>query len=67
MSDLTKAKALELFESNWWEFASHREIAQFQLHEDRLCRPFDVFHEAVEKTLGRPVFTHEFAITVPDA
>lgn len=23
--------------------------------------PFDVFHEAIEKTLGRPVFTHEFA------
>ena len=23
--------------------------------------PFNVFHEAVQKTLGRPVFTHEFA------
>jgi len=23
--------------------------------------PFDVFHEAVEKSLGRPVYTHEFA------
>ncbi len=27
--------------------------------------PFGVFHEAVEKALGRPVFTHEFAN--PDA
>lgn len=25
--------------------------------------PFDVFHKAVEDTLGRPVFTHEFAGT----
>ena len=24
--------------------------------------PFDVFHEAVEKSLGRPVFTHEFGL-----
>jgi hypothetical protein len=24
--------------------------------------PFDVFHEAVEKTIGRPVFTHEFGV-----
>lgn len=27
--------------------------------------PFDMFHEAVEKTLGRPVFTHEFAFNYP--
>jgi len=26
----------------------------------KLCCPFGVFHEAVEKTLGRPVYTHEF-------
>ena len=25
--------------------------------------PFDVFHEAVEKTCGRPVFTHEFGLS----
>lgn len=24
--------------------------------------PFDIFHEAIEKTLGRPVFTHEFGL-----
>ena len=33
----------------------------FQMFTPRLCMPFDVFQEAVEKTLGRPVFTHEFA------
>ena len=27
-----------------------------------LCMPFDVFHQAVEKTLGRPVYTHEFGL-----
>ena len=25
--------------------------------------PFSVFHEAIEKTLKRPVFTHEFTST----
>lgn len=24
--------------------------------------PFEVFHEAVEECLGRPVFTHEFGL-----
>jgi hypothetical protein len=32
---------------------------------EELCCPFDVFHQAVEKTLGRPVFTHEFGMN-PD-
>ena len=26
-----------------------------------LCGPFDEFHRYVEKILGRPVWTHEFA------
>ena len=26
--------------------------------------PFDVFHKAVEETLGRPVFTHEFGLNL---
>ncbi|MCY1459000.1 hypothetical protein D9M71_764370 [compost metagenome] len=25
-----------------------------------LCAPFPAFHEAVEKRLGRPVWTHQF-------
>jgi hypothetical protein len=41
---------------------SFRERAVFQINERLLCIPFDVFHEAVEKTVGRPVFTHEFGL-----
>lgn len=59
---LTKEQAIRLVESNWWVGMSHRDIAMFQLHEPRLCMPFDKFHEAVEKALGRPVFTHEFGL-----
>ena len=32
--------------------------------EYRLCMPFSVFHEAVEKTIGRSVFTHEFGLNL---
>lgn len=55
-------KAIELAESNWWELCDHREIAEFQLFVVELCCPFGVFHEAVEKSLGRPVFTREFGL-----
>lgn len=54
--------AIELYESGWWEGLSHRQIAQKQLFISELCCPFAVFHEAVEESLGRPVFTHEFGM-----
>lgn len=57
---MTLEQAVALAESRWWETCSDYDIALFQLHEDRLCLPFERFHEAVEKALGRPVFTHEF-------
>jgi len=58
---MTKEQAVALADSKFWEDMSYRERATFQLFEERLCMPFDIFHEAVEKTLGRPVWTHEFA------
>lgn len=61
---LTTEQAIKLYNSKFWEGMSYREIATFQLHEPRLCMPFSVFHEAMEKTLGRPVFTHEFGLSV---
>lgn len=57
-----KEKAIELYNSGWWEGKSHEEIAQFQLFTVELTVPFEIFHEAVEKCLGRPVFTHEFSL-----
>lgn len=59
---MTKEEAVALLESKFWEHLSLRKRAEFQLFEKRLCMPFAVFHEAIEKTLGRPVFTHEFAL-----
>ena len=57
---MTKKQAMKLYNSGFWETMTHRQRAEFQMHEELLCMPFDVFHKAVEETLGRPVWTHEF-------
>lgn len=59
---LTEDQAIELAESKFWEDMTHEERAKFQLFQDRLCMPFEVFHEAIEKALGRSVWTHEFGL-----
>jgi hypothetical protein len=59
---MTKEEAIKLMDTRFWENMSLKERAMFQMFERRLCMPFDVFHEAIEKTLGRPVWTHEFAM-----
>lgn len=56
---MTKDEAVKLYDSKFWHFMTNRERATFQLFEERLCMPFDVFHVALEKCLERPVFTHE--------
>lgn len=59
---LTKTQAIAFSENKCWEGWSHREIAEFQIMQDKLCMDFSAFHEAVEKTVGRPVYTHEFGM-----
>ncbi|HLE17638.1 MAG TPA: hypothetical protein VI728_05050 [Syntrophales bacterium] len=59
---MTKGEAIKLMDTKFWETMTLKERAMFQMFEKRLCMPFDVFHEAVEKTLGRPVLTHEFGL-----
>jgi hypothetical protein len=59
---MTEAEAITLADSKFWETMTMRERAVFQMFESRLCMPFSVFHEAMEATLGRPVWTHEFGL-----
>ena len=63
MKQLTKEQTIAFCENKCYENMTYRQIAEFQMEQDRLCMPFDVFHEAIEKTLGRPVFMHEFAFS----
>lgn len=58
---MTRDEAIALMDTKWWVGKSAREIAAFQLHEDRLCMPFSEFQKAMKGALGRPVWTHEFA------
>lgn len=58
---MTKEQAMILAGTEFWKKLTHQQIVEFQLFEDLLCMPFNVFHEAVEKCLGRPVLTSEFA------
>ena len=61
MKQMTQQEAIDFAESGKWEELTHLERAQLQLNQELLCMPMGVFHEAVEKALGRPVWTHEFA------
>jgi hypothetical protein len=57
---MTYEQALKLLDSKFWENMSYEHRAVFQIFEKRLCMPFSIFHEAVEKTVGHPVYTHQF-------
>ena len=61
MDQITQDEAKRLYESGFWEEWSDESKVRFQLFTDRLCMPFQIFHEALESVLGRPVFTHELA------
>lgn len=61
MKQLSKEQAIAIFEGGEWKDWTDEEVVKFQLYQERLCVPFNVFHKAVGKVLGRPVFTHEFA------
>lgn len=59
MKKLTKEQAIEFHESGAWKNWTLDQVFWFQWPQDRLCVPMDVYHKAVEKVFGRPVFTHE--------
>ena len=59
---MNKNQALILYKSKFWNKLSTIEICEFQLFEDVLCMPFSVYHNAVDESLGRPVYTHEFGL-----
>lgn len=61
MKQLTKEQAIAFGENKLYEGMTSRQIAEFQLMQDRLCMPFEIFHKAISEALDRPVYTHEFA------
>ena len=61
---MKKDEAIRLGKSEVWKDWTPYERAYFQLHEDLLCMPFEVFHKSVEEALGRPVWSHEFGLNI---
>ena len=59
---MNKQQSIKLYKTKFWKDLTNREIVKFQLFEDKLCMPFGVFHEAMEKVLKRPIWTHEFGL-----
>lgn len=60
MKQFSKKEAIALAQSKFYEELTANEIVAFQLYQDKLCMPFDVFHKAITEALDRPVYTHEF-------
>lgn len=60
MKQMTKKAAIRFFDNKGWIFLNERKRAELQINQDLLCMPFDIFHSAIEKTIGRSIFTHEF-------
>ena len=58
---LTKEEADAYAATGWYKNKTAQEIVDFQLFEDRLCMPIDLFHKALEEALGRPVKSEEFS------
>ena len=56
--------AMQKYDTRWWESSDPGEVAEYQLFEDILMTNFGLFHEGIEKLVGRPVFTHEFGLNV---
>lgn len=61
---MDKEQAIKLYESKFWEDLTDEQIAKFQLFNRCLCMPFNIFHKALNKTLGRLVYTHEFGLNI---
>jgi len=61
MEQLTQEQAIELADSAVWRDWSDEEVVAFQLYQKCLCMDWAHFHGAIERVLGRPVWTHEFA------
>jgi len=62
MIQLNKEQAIAYAESREWEKLDDRTLALFQLDQKLLCVPFDRFHQAVERSCGRPVYSHELGL-----
>lgn len=65
VTQLTWEQAVDCGENQHWQSWSFENRALFQVHQNRLCMPIEVYHEALTKTLGRHVLSHEIYLNRP--
>lgn len=60
-TQLSQEQAIQIADSESWKKLTPRELALFQLGQERLCCNISDFQRGIEDLLGRPVWTHEMA------
>ena len=63
MKQFTKEQAITFNNEGIWKEWTDEQIVRLQLFQKLLCMDFSRFHEAMEKVLGRSIWTHEFGTT----
>jgi hypothetical protein len=61
MRQLTREEAIAFARQKGYANWTPEQIAAFQLEQELMCMNLSDYQEAMEKALGRPVWTHEFA------
>lgn len=61
MKQFTKQQAIAIHDGGEWKDWTDEEIVKFQIYQNLLCVPWQVYRVAIETVLGRGVYTHEFA------
>lgn len=56
---MKKEEAEAICSSKWWMKASNMEIVEYQLYQEKLCMPFDIFIEVLSGVLNHPVSKSE--------
>lgn len=58
MKQFSEEEARAISGSRVWTEWTDVQILQLQLFQNHLCVPFSKYHSALERCLGRPVYTH---------
>jgi len=57
MKQLTEQQAIDFCDNRKYDTMTDYEKAEFQLQQERLCMPIDVFKKALSNALCRNVYT----------
>lgn len=60
MRQVTQEEAIVIGEKGLYKDWTDEQLVNFQIRQNCLCVPFNVFHGAISRVLNRDVYTHEF-------